>query len=74
MRPRKEFLSLEVPGLAEGRPSVLTGDKIIVTHPNCNRYEGFVHEVRHQTYNNKTFVKHLMQKASERPLSALRER
>ncbi|XP_071810041.1 RNA helicase Mov10l1-like isoform X1 [Asterias amurensis] len=45
MRPRKEFLSLEVPGLAEGRPSVLTGDNIIVTHPNCNRYEGFVYEV-----------------------------
>ncbi|XP_022081029.1 RNA helicase Mov10l1-like [Acanthaster planci] len=45
MRPRGEFLSLEVPGLAEGRPSVLIGDKIIVMHPNSVRYEGYIHEV-----------------------------
>ncbi|XP_038054023.1 RNA helicase Mov10l1-like [Patiria miniata] len=46
MRPRGgEFLSLEVPGLAEGRPSVLIGDKIVVTHPNTARYDGYVHEV-----------------------------
>ena len=43
-----EYLGLEVPGLAEGRPSVLLGDKVMVTDPGdldgpC--YEGYVHEV-----------------------------
>ncbi|XP_048252901.1 RNA helicase Mov10l1-like isoform X2 [Haliotis rufescens] len=42
------YLALEVPGLAEGRPSILIGDKIILTDPGdpdgpC--YEGFVHEI-----------------------------
>ena len=44
-----QYLSLEVPGLAEGRPSVMTGDKIILSHPDSNRYstqyEGIVHEL-----------------------------
>lgn len=54
MRPRGEFLSLEVPGLAEGRPSVLVGDKVILMEPyasqNSPRYEGFVHEVNTLLY------------------------
>ncbi|XP_072026014.1 RNA helicase Mov10l1-like [Amphiura filiformis] len=50
MKPRLgEYLSLEVPGLAEGRPSVMVGDKIILSLPNANKYdakyEGIVHEV-----------------------------
>ncbi|XP_041460739.1 RNA helicase Mov10l1-like [Lytechinus variegatus] len=57
MRPRGEFLSLEVPGLAEGRPSVLVGDKVILTEPyaspNAPRFEGFVHEV----HNEDIFLK-----------------
>ena len=37
-----------MPGLAEGRPSVLLGDKVMLTDPGdpdgpC--YEGYVHEV-----------------------------
>ncbi|KAL3852404.1 hypothetical protein ACJMK2_016055 [Sinanodonta woodiana] len=48
MRRVGEFLGLKVPGLAEGRPSVLLGDKILLTDPTdpdgpC--FEGFVHEV-----------------------------
>nr|XP_054752210.1 RNA helicase Mov10l1-like [Lytechinus pictus]XP_054752211.1 RNA helicase Mov10l1-like [Lytechinus pictus] len=57
MRPRGEFLSLEVPGLAEGRPSVLVGDKVILTEPyaspNAPRFEGIVHEV----HNEDIFLK-----------------
>jgi putative helicase MOV10L1 len=33
MSPRGPYLSLGVPGLAEGRPSVLVGDKVIVCEP-----------------------------------------
>ncbi|ESO83649.1 hypothetical protein LOTGIDRAFT_222500 [Lottia gigantea] len=48
LRKTGEYLALEVPGLAEGRPSVLTGDKIILSDP-CDPespcYEGYVHEV-----------------------------
>ena len=49
-----KFLRLEVPGLAENRPSVLKGDKIyaqVFSNPNQenpdlqHEYEGFVHEV-----------------------------
>ena len=53
------LLQLEIPGLAEKRPSVLRGDRIYVTvatdstldieTPNLDRnlreYEGYVHEV-----------------------------
>ena len=44
-----EFLSLQVPGLAEGRPSVLIGDAVILSSPvdpEEPQYEGIVHEVR----------------------------
>ena len=48
LRPRGEYLALSVPGLAEGRPSLLVGDKVIVTdpvHTESPAYEGYVHEV-----------------------------
>ncbi|OWF48746.1 RNA helicase Mov10l1-like [Mizuhopecten yessoensis] len=69
-RPVREFLALKVPGLAEGRPSILIGDRIIVTDPgdsNGPAYEGYVHELMsedvlvkfsqnfHQTNNGKDF-------------------
>ncbi|XP_050412880.1 RNA helicase Mov10l1 isoform X1 [Patella vulgata] len=44
-------LGLAVTGLAEGRPSVLMGDKIILSipgDPDGPYYEGFVHEVLNQ--------------------------
>lgn len=49
MRKIGEYLGLKVPGLAEGRPSVLIGDRVMLTDPGdpdgpC--YEGCVHEVR----------------------------
>lgn len=42
------LLALQVPGLAENRPSVLKGDRIFVTIANDNQheYESFVHNVR----------------------------
>lgn len=43
-----EFLMLNVPGLAEGRPSVLIGDAVILSSPSSPdepQYEGIVHEV-----------------------------
>lgn len=49
LRPVGEFFSLVVPGLAEGRPSLLIGDRVITKF--CEKgnkspcYEGFVHEV-----------------------------
>ena len=48
MRRIGEYLGLKVPGLAEGRPSVLIGDKVILTDPadpDGPCYEGYVHEV-----------------------------
>ena len=50
MKPRLgEYLALDVPGLAEGRPSVMIGDKIILSLPYADKYstkyEGIVHEV-----------------------------
>nr|CAD7193948.1 unnamed protein product [Timema douglasi] len=64
--PRGEYLSLEVPGLAERRPSVLVGDAIHA-EPLCDDnikpcvYEGFVHKVLqkeiwvkfHSTFHSK---------------------
>ncbi|XP_065066757.1 RNA helicase Mov10l1-like [Rhopilema esculentum] len=50
LRQMGEYLVLAVPGLAEGRPSVLIGDKILLditdSPLNSPRYEGCVHEVR----------------------------
>ena len=48
------LLSLEVPGLAENRPSVLKGDRIYVrvygsatnAEPEKREYEGIVHEAQ----------------------------
>ncbi|XP_076313360.1 RNA helicase Mov10l1-like isoform X3 [Tachypleus tridentatus] len=48
LRRCREYLALYVPGLAEGRPSVLVGDKVILSSPVLEEellYEGFVHEV-----------------------------
>ena len=59
VKNRNYLLQLEIPGLAEKRPSVLRGDKIYVTvatdstldvdnpslDKNLREYEGFVHEV-----------------------------
>ncbi|XP_014786677.1 RNA helicase Mov10l1 isoform X1 [Octopus bimaculoides] len=43
-----EYLSLKVPGLAEGRPSVLVGDRVYLSTPGAEGgpvFEGIVHEV-----------------------------
>ncbi|CAG5133124.1 unnamed protein product, partial [Candidula unifasciata] len=48
LHPVGEFLALTVPGLAEGRPSVLIGDQIILSSPEDPegpRYVGYVHEL-----------------------------
>ncbi|XP_078339295.1 RNA helicase Mov10l1-like isoform X6 [Crassostrea virginica] len=48
LRPVGEYLGLSVPGLAEGRPSVLIGDKVMLFDPSDPKapvHEGFVHEV-----------------------------
>ncbi|XP_033105500.1 RNA helicase Mov10l1-like isoform X2 [Anneissia japonica] len=49
LRNRGEYLVMSVDGLAEGRPSVLVGDRIILTPidapSNTVKYEGYVHEV-----------------------------
>lgn len=48
MRRRgNEFLSLEVPGLAERRPSLVHGDFIVARHAGSDArpYQGFIHKV-----------------------------
>ncbi|XP_019853676.1 PREDICTED: putative helicase MOV-10 [Amphimedon queenslandica] len=49
MIQRGQYLTLEVPGLAEGRPSLLVGDIVIACEPGRDKksepYEGFIHEV-----------------------------
>lgn len=44
-----DLLGLSVPGLAEGRPSLLIGDRVILSvsggSHNAPKYEGFIHEV-----------------------------
>ncbi|XP_031573706.1 RNA helicase Mov10l1-like [Actinia tenebrosa] len=46
----REYLSLRVPGLAEGRPSLLIGDTVVASLTDgvydAPKYEGYVHEVR----------------------------
>ncbi|KAK7101774.1 RNA helicase Mov10l1-like [Littorina saxatilis] len=44
-----EYLSLQVPGLEEGRPSVLIGDSVILSSPvdpDEPQYQGIVHELQ----------------------------
>ncbi|XP_060593732.1 RNA helicase Mov10l1-like isoform X2 [Ruditapes philippinarum] len=70
LRHFSEYLALPVPGLAEGRPSVLIGDKVILIDPSdpdgpC--FEGYVHEILkdevllkfnpdfHRTYTGKDY-------------------
>ncbi|XP_046396334.1 probable RNA helicase armi [Ischnura elegans] len=53
--PGGQFLSLEVPGLAEKRPSIIVGDRVLLSssttvHSNDlyqqgTKYEGFVHKI-----------------------------
>ncbi|KAJ3024756.1 UNVERIFIED_CONTAM: Helicase MOV-10 [Siphonaria sp. JEL0065] len=55
---------LVVPGLAEARPSLLYGDKIIVKLPNGKRFEGRVWSVKlnsvllrfHKTFHNGIYI------------------
>ena len=47
----QRFLTLEVPGLAEKRPSLVRGDRLFVKKlaadgtPENKRYEGYIHRV-----------------------------
>ncbi|XP_039754327.1 probable RNA helicase armi [Pararge aegeria] len=44
-----EYLSLEIPGLAEKRPSLIIGDKVLVTDTwssDSPPFEGYIHAVR----------------------------
>ncbi|XP_071451621.1 probable RNA helicase armi [Hetaerina americana] len=48
--PGGQFLSLEVPGLAEKRPSIIVGDHVLLSsssdiHNEGTKYEGFVHKI-----------------------------
>ena len=53
------FLTLQVPGLAEKRPSLVRGDRLIVRKlaadgtPGKKRYEGYIHRVE----LNQVFLK-----------------
>lgn len=43
----EELFLLEVPGLAEGRPSLLRGDRLVLrSDKRSSYYEGYIHEVR----------------------------
>ncbi|XP_076313349.1 RNA helicase Mov10l1-like isoform X2 [Tachypleus tridentatus] len=55
LRHCREYLALYVPGLAEGQPSVLVEDQVILSLPVLEEellYEGFVHEVKVRYYND----------------------
>ena len=44
---KEDFFLLEIPGLAEGRPSLLRGDRLFVrSDQRASYYEGYIHEVR----------------------------
>ncbi|KAK3102564.1 hypothetical protein FSP39_012227 [Pinctada imbricata] len=48
LRPFNEFLALNVPGVAEGRPPLIVGDKVRLTdpvHPGSLAYEGSVEDI-----------------------------
>lgn len=70
LRRKGEFLSLEVVGLAEGRPSLIIGDKAILVAPyqkSSFAFEGCIHEVHlnevllkfndsfHNSYDGESF-------------------
>jgi helicase MOV-10 len=56
---KQEYLTLEVPGLAEKRPSLVRGDRLFVRKlaadgtPEKKRYEGYIHHVE----LNQVFLK-----------------
>ena len=39
------LMALEVPGLLEGRPSLIKGDKLYLSNDKVKEYEGFVHSL-----------------------------
>ena len=49
------FISIQVPGLAENRPSLTIGDRVLVTlaSNDSSEYEGFVHIIE----RDKVFLK-----------------
>ena len=54
LRPENEYLYMDVPGLSEGRPSLLVGDRIIVTETHditgsSPRHEAYIHKVTANT-------------------------
>jgi hypothetical protein len=57
--PSREMLRLDVPGLAEKRPSVRLGDKIFA-YDKGGCYEGFVHQVEEKAVLLKFLKKRMM--------------
>ena len=54
LRPDGSYLALQVPGLAEKRPSVLKGDSIVATPDGIGKgYSGYVHHVSHFHHRNR---------------------
>ncbi|KAF4530667.1 hypothetical protein B566_EDAN004906 [Ephemera danica] len=56
-----KLLSINVPGLAENRPSVLKGDAIFITVPNSGIYKGWVHQIRNTQIHTKFGQKFMSQ-------------